>query len=521
MRKNGFRTKITNKIAPSKSINEVSISIPCNNRKDCGLDWAESSWTRWIYVVSWSWINPILNISSKRQLTDDDLFNLSTKDECSHLLNRIENVWKINQNKSKYINIWTIIIKTYWKEYLIAGLISLPAISAQIAQPLFIRQIVLNINDSNAPSYIGYLYAIGLGLATITQAFSFQQFGFRSVRVGLHVRIGLSSLIYKKLLSLPTNEIMKTTTGHIINLISNDASKFEELCIPVHFLWIALIQALIIFGLIWNEIGIPTLFGYCVLLLLIPFQLFLSKRVGIYKRNIIQWTDKRLKVINEILNGCQIVKMYRWEESLENIVHNIRKHEFNSIRKASRIRAINFGCFFSTLPLISLATFAGSWLINQNLSPENIFTVLAFFSIMRNPLLGNVPVAIAKLSESMIAAKRISDFMNLFTQIPRKTFHEYSNNEHGSIFMNNASFAWDATQSCQLMNINLNINNGSLVGIIGAIGSSKSSLLSAILGEISLVDGISQVYGKIAYVSQIPWIYSGTIRENILFCKNI
>jgi ATP-binding cassette subfamily C (CFTR/MRP) protein 4 len=346
MKKNGFRTKITNKIASEKSLNEVSISIPSNHRKDYGLDWAEASWTRWIYVIFWSWLNPILNIGSKRQLTDDDLFNLSSKDECSHLLNRIENVWEINQNQSKYINIWTIIIKTFWKEYLICGLVLFPYIGVQIAQPLFIKQIILNINDSNAPSYIGYLYSIGLGLATIIQAIVHHQYFFRATRVGLHIRIGLSSLIYKNLLSLPTRSIMKTTTGHIINLISNDASKFEEITIFTHLMWRAVLEALIIFGLIWNEIGISTLFGYSVLLLLIPLQFFLSKRVGIYKKHAIEWTDKRLKVINEILVGCQIVKMYRWEESLENIVYYIRQHEYRNIRKASRIRAINFVFFF-------------------------------------------------------------------------------------------------------------------------------------------------------------------------------
>ncbi|CAF5066806.1 unnamed protein product, partial [Rotaria sp. Silwood1] len=57
-------------------------------------------------------------------------------------------------------------------------------------------------------------------------------------------------------------------------------------------------------------------------------------------------------------------------------------------------------------------------------------------------------------------------------------------------------------------------------GVVGATGSGKSSLLAAILGEMSLVQGSSKIYGKIAYVSQISWIFSGTIRENILFCKD-
>ncbi|CAF5052310.1 unnamed protein product, partial [Rotaria sp. Silwood1] len=89
----------------------------------------------------------------------------------------------------------------------------------------------------------------------------------------------------------------------------------------------------------------------------------------------------------------------------------------------------------------------------------------------------------------------------------------------GNIVLNKASFTWDSSQSPKLIEIYLNVNAGSLVGIIGAIGSCKSSLLAAILGEMSLVDGSSKTYGKIAYVSQIPWIFAGTIRENILFSK--
>jgi ABC-type transport system involved in cytochrome bd biosynthesis fused ATPase/permease subunit len=87
--------------------------------------------------------------------------------------------------------------------------------------------------------------------------------------------------------------------------------------------------------------------------------------------------------------------------------------------------------------------------------------------------------------------------------------------------MNRASFTWSSTQSLiQLIDIDLHLNSGSLVGIIGPIGSGKSSLLAAILGEMSLVKGTSKIFGKIAYVSQSPWIFVGTIRDNILFCKD-
>ena len=516
--------KKNGKIEPTKDINNTSIPLSCSSRKPCGLDWAEASWIRWIYVAFWSWLNPILNIGSKRQLTEDDLFELSPNDECGQLLNKLERVLEDHENRFENVDIWKIIIKTFWKESLITGLAFFPYIGARIAQPLFLKQVVLNINDSNSPSYIGYLYAIGIGLAIFIQAILQHQLWFRTTRIGTHVRVAVSSIIYKRLLSLPTRSLMTTTTGQMINLISNDVSKFEELGINFQLIWEAPLEAIIVFGLIWNEIGIPTLFGYSVLLLLVPLQLFFSNRFGTYRKNTVQWTDKRIKVVNEILVGCQIVKMYRWEEPLENLVYNARKNEFLSIRKASRIRSINMGIFFASLSLVSLATFGGSWLMNQTLSSANVFMILTLFTTVRHPLTKGLPDAIEKLSESIIASKRINQIINLSKQTRRKTLEDYSiinqNQKLGSIVMDKASFTWNSNQSAQLIEIDLNINNGSLVGIIGPIGSCKSSLLAAILGEMSLVQGNTNIYGKMSYVSQNPWIFAGTIRENILFYKS-
>jgi len=68
-----------------------------------------------------------------------------------------------------------------------------------------------------------------------------------------------------------------------------------------------------------------------------------------------------------------------------------------------------------------------------------------------------------------------------------------------------------------LRDITFNVRNGNLFAMTGAVGSGKSSLLTAILGELPLHRGSVSYHGKIAYVPQIPWVFSGTIRENILF----
>ncbi|CAF1164650.1 unnamed protein product, partial [Didymodactylos carnosus] len=504
--------------------NETSTMKPTSHRKFCGLDWAQSSWKRWIYVAFWWWLNPILNTGYKRGLTDDDLFDLSRNDDCGQLLKKIEIEWEKYEKKHEHVNTWKIVIKAFWKEALVVVLMSFPFAGIKVVQPLLLKEVVLNISDSSAPSYAIYLYAIGLSLATILQAFLNQQLFFRASRIGTQVRIAISSIIYKRVLSLQTSAVTKTTTGQVINLISNDASKFEDLGPYIYYLWGTPLETLIVFGFIWNNIGIPTLFGYAVLVLLVLIQLVFSKIFTTYRKNTVKWTDERIKVIHEILVSCQIVKMFSWEESWENVVCDARKNEFNSILKASRLRAINMSIFFSSLSLISLATFGGSWLMGQTLSPANIFTVLAFFSIIREPMTSFLPLAIERLSDSVIASKRIDEFMNLPKQINTKIIQNHSSDDPngivGNIVMDKASFTWDSANSPALIEIDLNVNTGSLVGIMGTIGSCKSSLLQAILGEMFLVQGSSKIYGTLAYVSQTAWIFAGTIRENILFGKS-
>ncbi|CAF4338769.1 unnamed protein product, partial [Adineta steineri] len=202
----------------------MTVKNSSDHRKPNALDWAESSWLRWIHVAFWTWINPILTIGHKQQLTEDDLF----------------------EEKNIHMDTWKVLIKTFWKNWLFSGLILLPYIAAKIAQPLFLKEIILTINDNSRPSHAGYLYACGLGLSAVVQALIHQQYFFRITRIGSHARIGLSSIIYKRLLSLPISSMIKTTTGHIVNLILNDVGKFEELRISIHQIWAAPLEAIIV-----------------------------------------------------------------------------------------------------------------------------------------------------------------------------------------------------------------------------------------------------------------------------------
>ncbi|CAF2956445.1 unnamed protein product [Rotaria sp. Silwood2] len=228
-------------------------------------------------------------------------------------------------------------------------------------------------------------------------------------------------------------------------------------------------------------------------------------------------TDKCVQMTNELVNGCQIIKMYNWEKAMEQRVLEARRRELLNIHKVSCLRAVNTALSFAALPLISLATFGGSWLMGQTLLPENIFTTLAFFVMVRVSVTVGMPQAIEKFSEARVSARRIDQFVQL-NILSNKREKMENENEDYVIIMKDASFSWNDTPS--LISVNLKIRSRNLVGVKGAFGSGKSTLLTAILSEINLVSGQLRLkVNSISYAPQLAWVFAGTIRANILLGK--
>ena len=88
------------------------------------------------------------------------------------------------------------------------------------------------------------------------------------------------------------------------------------------------------------------------------------------------------------------------------------------------------------------------------------------------------------------------------------------------IVLSNASFKWDSEDTKPILTkINLDVKPNQLIAIVGRVGCGKSSILSALLGEMQLIEGQSHIRGSIAYVPQQAWIQNATVRSNIVFGK--
>lgn len=121
-------------------------------------------------------------------------------------------------------------------------------------------------------------------------------------------------------------------------------------------------------------------------------------------------------------------------------------------------------------------------------------------------------VSVNRLTTFLSAKELQSDAVErLHPSVPAKDGDEL-------ISVEKASFAWTGTQNeATLVNISLSVKKGELVGVVGRVGSGKSSLLSAVLGEMTRMSGRVVLRGNVAYVSQNPWLQGATVKENIVF----
>lgn len=132
---------------------------------------------------------------------------------------------------------------------------------------------------------------------------------------------------------------------------------------------------------------------------------------------------------------------------------------------------------------------------------------------------------VAESSEALVGFKRLQSFLDLEEKkIIQNKNESIFVKENISVALQNVTAHWelpgDKTSSSKwqtLNNLNAELPRGKLIGVIGQVGAGKSSLLQAILRELPLKSGSIDINGTLSYASQEPWVFAGTVRQNILF----
>ncbi|KAF5307736.1 hypothetical protein FQR65_LT06607 [Abscondita terminalis] len=419
-----------------------------------------------------------------------------------------------------------VLIQTFWPEYLYLGILLIFLdIILRLLSPLMLRELLDYFRlDSLKTKDEAFLYAGAVVAINAGNALIINQYVINAFHYGMRVRAACCAVIYRKALKLSKTALGETASGKVVNLLSNDVSRFDIVSIFIHHMWVAPTTSLIVTYLLWVEAGYAGLIGMIPVFLVAPLQSYTGKLSSVYRRQTAYKTDERVRLMDEIIAGVQVIKMYAWEKPFEKIIRHARKLELKIITKLSYVRGLfmTFNLFTTRVSLFcSLLTVV---LLNEDITAPKVFVLMTYFNSLSQIMSSMFVRGIAEVAEAMVAVKRLQEFLLNDEYVERISFK--NNNEskvaynNGMIIMDKLSAKWNSNlKEHALNNINVAVNRGTLLGVIGSVGSGKSSFLQTILGELQITDGNIEVNGSLSYASQEPWVFSATIRQNILFGK--
>ena len=173
----------------------------------------------------------------------------------------------------------------------------------------------------------GIALAIALVILQLFSSLCQHHSFYRSTSSGVLVRGGLITAIYSRSLRLTTSARASLSNGRLVNHISTDVSRIDFCCGSFHMSWTAPVQLGICLGLLLSNLGPSALAGFAVFIILTPIQGKIMKYLFRTRRKTMEWTDKRAKLLQELLGGMKLIKFFAWEAPFLERVAGYRKHE--------------------------------------------------------------------------------------------------------------------------------------------------------------------------------------------------
>jgi ATP-binding cassette subfamily C (CFTR/MRP) protein 10 len=352
------------------------------------------------------------------------------------------------------------------------------------------------------------------------------QYSFRAGVLGARVRAGLQALCLRQTLSLPSAAARGAAagSGRLQALAAVDAERVSSLGGGLHEAAALPLQIAAALALLYSQVRDVFLAALAVCLLLVPANRALAVRIAAASARGAAARDARLRALSEALRSARALKAAQWEAAAAARAGAARAEELAALAVKKRLDALCVFAWAATSLACSVATFGAAALVGAPLTAAVVFTSLALFGTLLQPL-NALPWVINGLAEAGVSASRLRDFLELEApdwscQAPPPGLALAA--DAPAARLRNATFTWGPAAegaSPALADVSLDIPVGALVAVTGPVGSGKSALLLALLGELRLARGEAALPGtaggKVAYVAQDPFIAAGSFLDNL------
>ena len=331
-----------------------------------------------------------------------------------------------------------------------------------------------------------------------------------------------------------SNILDRYSGSEIFSLLISDIERIENLFIRIISPWaVALITSLLIgmfFGLYLFEILFIYLIGYFVSAFILPF-LAVRKSVNTKKKIEFAKSDLLLSIINfyQFINEAIF---YQAESKLIQDLESKSKYLYSNQKNNAVWEAIWNGLsFFSSQIIFFLIIIVAALMVEQGKLEPIMLGVLSLVALSSFEAISNLPANSYQYQDINSSVQRLSEFHKIHRG--DLIFHNDDIVDLLPIKMENVSFSYNKDKSkFGLSNINLELNKGEKIAIIGSNGAGKSTLIEIImgfrrdfLGEINYGGKNIKILpdkalrSKINYLSANPYFFNTTIRSNLLIAK--
>lgn len=501
------------------------------------------NWASLYSQFMFSWVNVMMKEGFRRTLNDNDLIELPPNNRAKHTLT------DFNKHKSSPKIVATL-IKTFRWPLFYQTLYCLSNSVLIFGPPFFLNKIIKYIeNPQGEPVSTAYLYVLGLFITNSAQSLLLQQGLYIGRMLGIRIQSIIIGEVFSKSLrrrdesgstdsaNAPEDqeaETKKDTKGNVNNLLSVDAQKIAEIAAYVFYLYSYPLQIVLSIWSLYKLLGNAALWGVLVMVLCQPITYYCGTRFEYLHEKVMAATDKRLKLMNELLTAIRIVKFFAWESEFKKRIIKARDNELSAIRSRLMMFMWMINAWFF-IPIIIMVTVFYVYTENSPLTASVAFTALALFNTFRAAL-DEFPLLMSMVLQAYVSVKRVEKFLDEDeVAIPVQSSTEATKNGVVIGFIDNASFSWDSHKDSynkpSIKNLNLNFPVGKLSIVCGPTGSGKTTLLSSLLGETFCLSGqailprtipnksspLGGAVSGIAYVAQTAWLQNCSIRDNILF----
>eukprot|EP00899_Mesostigma_viride_P020489 jgi/Mesvir1/28441/Mv15863-RA.2 len=297
-----------------------------------------------VQCMLFSWVTPVMHTGHNRPLRDEDVWSLDDNDRSATVFRKFQAAWSAEFQKAE-----PSLMRALWVCYgvrfmLVGTLFKMVNDLSQFVGPLALNALLSSL-ERGQPLRESFVYGVAIFVGLIGGTLAENQYFQKVMRVGYQLRSSITSALFLKSLHMsPSVSEEIASKGKITNLVSSDVEQLQATCQNFHNIWSSPLRIVISMVLLYQQLGIASVVGLLVLLLVLPIQALVMRRIAFLSKTMMGKSDERVKLLSEILSAMDVVKCYVWEGSFQEKVSAIRTEELKWLRKNSYLVAVSPAC---------------------------------------------------------------------------------------------------------------------------------------------------------------------------------